>query len=80
LKQPSALIVDEAISALDTSNENKIKESIGGLKGKMTISIIAYRWSTIQSADQVIVVEKGEIIQKRKFNQLYQQGKGTFNE
>ena len=79
LKQPSVLILDEATSALDTSNENKIKESIERLKGKMTIIVIAHRLSTIGSADQVIVLEKGEIIQKGKFNQLAQQEGSAFN-
>ncbi|NGY80491.1 ABC transporter ATP-binding protein (plasmid) [Bacillus megaterium] len=79
LKQPSVLILDEATSALDTSNENKIKESIERLKGKMTIIVIAHRLSTIRSADQVIVLEKGEIIQKGKFNQLAQQEGSAFN-
>ncbi|KNH20177.1 multidrug ABC transporter [Priestia megaterium] len=78
LKQPSVLILDEATSALDTSNENKIKESIERLKGKMTIIVIAHRLSTIRSADQVIVLEKGEITQKGKFNQLAQQEESTF--
>lgn len=79
LKQPSILILDEATSALDTSNENKIKESLERLKGKITIIVIAHRLSTIRSADQVIVLEKGEIIQRGKFTQLAQQEEGTFN-
>ncbi|MGW9103184.1 ABC transporter ATP-binding protein [Priestia megaterium] len=79
LKQPSVLILDEATSALDTSNENKIKESIERLKGEMTIIVIAHRLSTIQSADQVIVMEKGEIVQKGQLNQLAQQEEGVFN-
>ncbi|MFE4036192.1 ABC transporter ATP-binding protein [Priestia sp. YIM B13489] len=79
LKQPSILILDEATSALDNNNENKIKESIERLKGKMTIIVIAHRLSTIRSADQVIVLEKGEIIQKGHFNQLAQEEEGAFN-
>ncbi|EGI2115028.1 ABC transporter ATP-binding protein [Listeria monocytogenes] len=79
LKKPSILILDEATSALDTSNENKIKESIERLKGEMTIIVIAHRLSTIRFADQVIVLEKGEIIQKGQFNQLAQQEESIFN-
>lgn len=80
LKQPSVLILDEATSALDTSNESKIKESLERLKGEMTIIVIAHRLSTIQSADQIVVLEKGEITQRGTFQQLAAQSAGTFSE
>lgn len=70
LKKPALLILDEATSALDTNNENKIKESIDRLKGKVTIVVVAHRLSTIQAADQVLVLEEGKVIQKGSFNQL----------
>lgn len=80
MKQPSVLILDEATSALDTSNESKIKESLERLKGEMTIIVIAHRLSTIQSADQIVVLEKGEITQRGTFQQLAAQPDGTFRE
>lgn len=80
LKEPSVLILDEATSALDTNNENKIKESLERLKGEMTIIVIAHRLSTIEAADQIVVLEKGEITQKGTFQQLAAQPAGTFRE
>ncbi|MGZ7151690.1 ABC transporter ATP-binding protein [Bacillus sp. BC08] len=78
LRQPSILILDEATSALDTENELKIQSAIERLKGTMTIVVIAHRLSTIRNADQVIVLGKGEIVQKGEFNQLAKERKGVF--
>jgi ABC-type multidrug transport system fused ATPase/permease subunit len=79
LRKPSILILDEATSALDTENESKIQEAIEQLKGKMTIIVIAHRLSTIRNADQVIVLDQGEIIQQGKFNQLANEKRGMFS-
>ncbi|MEX2461046.1 MAG: ABC transporter ATP-binding protein [Paenibacillaceae bacterium] len=70
LRKPSILIMDEATSALDTENEARIQEALDRLKGTMTIIVIAHRMSTIRNADQVIVLDQGEIVQKGGFNQL----------
>ncbi|WP_242310489.1 ABC transporter ATP-binding protein [Bacillus cereus group sp. BfR-BA-01331] len=78
LRQPSILVLDEATSALDTENEVKIQSAIEKLKGTMTIVVIAHRLSTIRNADQVIVLGKGEIVQKGEFNQLAKERKGVF--
>ncbi|MBE7101556.1 ABC transporter ATP-binding protein [Bacillus cereus] len=78
LRQPSILVLDEATSALDTENEVKIQSAIDRLKGTMTIVVIAHRLSTIRNADQVIVLGKGEIVQKGEFNQLAKERKGVF--
>ena len=72
-------MLDEATSALDTENERKIQEAIEQLKGKMTIIVIAHRLSTISNADQVIVLDKGRIIQNGEFNQLAKEKKGMFS-
>ncbi|PFL17470.1 multidrug ABC transporter [Bacillus cereus] len=78
LRQPSILVLDEATSALDAENEVKIQSAIERLKGTMTIVVIAHRLSTIRNADQVIVLGKGEIVQKGEFNQLAKERKGVF--
>ncbi|MFF2884389.1 ABC transporter ATP-binding protein [Bacillus toyonensis] len=78
LRKPSILVLDEATSALDTENEVKIQSAIERLKGTMTIVVIAHRLSTIRNADQVIVLGKGEIVQKGEFNQLAKERKGVF--
>jgi ABC-type multidrug transport system fused ATPase/permease subunit len=78
LRKPSILVLDEATSALDTENEAKIQEAIDKLKGKMTILVIAHRLSTIRNAEQVIVLEKGEIVQKGGFSQLAEEKRSVF--
>ncbi|MGF9965375.1 ABC transporter ATP-binding protein [Bacillus rhizoplanae] len=79
LRKPSILILDEATSALDTENEAKIQSALERLKGKMTIIVIAHRLSTIRNADQVIVLDKGEIVQKGAFIQLAKEERGMFS-
>lgn len=79
LRKPSILILDEATSALDNENESKIQRAIENLKGRMTIIVIAHRLSTIRNADQVIVLEKGEVIQKGDYSELATENRGLFN-
>jgi ABC-type multidrug transport system fused ATPase/permease subunit len=79
LRKPSILILDEATSALDTENEAKIQNALDRLKGTMTIIVIAHRLSTIRNADQVIVLDKGKIVQQGVFNQLAQEQGGLFS-
>lgn len=79
LRKPSILVLDEATSALDTENEAKIQVALERLKGTMTIIVIAHRLSTIRNADQVIVLDKGEIVQRGAFSQLAKERKGVFS-
>ncbi|WP_201006239.1 ABC transporter ATP-binding protein [Paenibacillus glycanilyticus] len=78
LRKPSILVLDEATSALDSENEVQIKEALDRLRGAMTIIVIAHRLSTIRHADQVIVLENGEIVQQGSYYQLSQETRGTF--
>lgn len=61
LKQPKILIFDEATSSLDAESERYIHESIFGLIGKLTLIIIAHRFSTIEHADRIVLLEEGEV-------------------
>lgn len=79
LRKPMILVLDEATSALDSENEWKIQQSLEKLRGKMTIIIIAHRLSTIKKADQVIVLDQGQIIQIGEYNQLAGDRKGMFS-
>ncbi|MFJ5621669.1 ABC transporter ATP-binding protein [Peribacillus loiseleuriae] len=79
LRKPSILVLDEATSALDTENEAKIQAAIERLKGTMTIIVIAHRLSTIRNADQVVVMDQGEIIQVGAYNQLAKEKRGMFS-
>ncbi|MEI5907725.1 ABC transporter ATP-binding protein [Bacillus spongiae] len=79
LKKPSILILDEATSALDSENEAKIQEAVEKLKGKMTVIVIAHRLSTIRNADQVVVLDKGKIVQIGGFSQLAKAKRSLFS-
>lgn len=79
LRNPSILILDEATSALDTLTESKIQEAIERLKGRMTVIVIAHRLTTIRNSDQVIVLEKGVIVQAGHFVKLSEDKSGLFS-
>ncbi|UVI31621.1 ABC transporter ATP-binding protein [Paenibacillus spongiae] len=79
LRKPSILVLDEATSALDTENEAVVQKTLERLKGSMTVIVIAHRLSTIRNADQVIVMEQGEIIQSGGYQQLLRETRGTFS-
>lgn len=70
LKNPDILILDEATSALDTESEKLVQEALGNLMRNRTCIVIAHRLSTIASADEIIVMYQGEIIERGNHNQL----------
>jgi len=70
LAQPALVILDEATSNLDTESERYIQDSLSILMKDRTTLVIAHRLSTIQKADQILVIEKGEIVEKGKHQEL----------
>ncbi len=70
LAQPAMVILDEATSNLDTESERYIQDSLSILMKDRTTLVIAHRLSTIQKADQILVIEKGEIVEKGKHQEL----------
>ncbi|AYO53666.1 ABC transporter ATP-binding protein [Acinetobacter wuhouensis] len=64
LKDAPILLIDEATSALDVESQAVISEIIHQLKGKRTIVVVAHQLSTITDADQIIVLEKGKLIEQ----------------
>lgn len=64
LKNPPIMILDEATSALDTESERLVQQALENLMKNRTSLIIAHRLSTIQHADEIIVVDKGEIVER----------------
>jgi ATP-binding cassette subfamily B protein len=64
LKNPPILILDEATSALDTDTEKEIQSALNDIARNRTTLIIAHRLSTIVDADNILVLEKGEIIEQ----------------
>lgn len=67
---PKLLILDEATSALDAEMESTIVDEILGLKGEITLVIVAHRLSTIQKADQVILLDAGQVLATGTFEEL----------
>lgn len=64
LKNPPILILDEATSALDTESEKVVQDALYKLMQNRTSIVIAHRLSTVQNADMIVVIDKGEIVQQ----------------
>ena len=79
LANPRILILDEATSSLDTESESLIQESLKQLLKGRTTFVIAHRLSTIRQADQILVVEHGEIAERGKHDELIEK-KGRYFE
>ena len=70
LRNPTILILDEATSALDVANEEKVLRSIQNrMEGKTMISI-AHRIDTIKNSDDILVFEKGKVVERGTYNEL----------
>jgi subfamily B ATP-binding cassette protein MsbA len=70
LRKPRILILDEATTSLDAESEKLIQIAMENILGKQTTIIIAHKLSTIMKADQIIVIENGEIVETGKHSQL----------
>jgi subfamily B ATP-binding cassette protein MsbA len=77
LANPRILILDEATSNLDTESEAYIQESLRTLMHGRTTFVIAHRLSTIRQADQILVIENGEIAERGKHEELIEK-KGRY--
>lgn len=71
-KELDIIIFDEATAALDSETERFIQSSIDDIQGKCTMVIIAHRLSTIKNADEIFLMEKGEIVASGNFEELQQ--------
>lgn len=69
-KDPSYLLFDEATSALDTNNEKIIMERLSDFFEQKTVVVVAHRLSTVKSADQIIVLDKGKIVETGTHEEL----------
>lgn len=70
LADPKVIILDEATSNLDTESESFIQRSLHELMKDRTTFVIAHRLSTIQKADQILVIEEGNIVERGKHDEL----------
>jgi subfamily B ATP-binding cassette protein MsbA len=74
LKNPDILILDEATSALDTESERLVQDALSVLMKNRTSLVIAHRLSTIRHADEILVLEKGKIIERGTHDALISEG------
>ena len=74
LRKPGLIIFDEATSSLDSISEHAIQEAIEPILAKSTSLIIAHRLSTILSADEILVLEKGKIVERGDHETLVKKG------
>jgi subfamily B ATP-binding cassette protein MsbA len=70
LKNPPILILDEATSALDTESERLVQDALNNLMKNRTSIVIAHRLSTIVNADEIVVINKGELAEKGSHKEL----------
>ena len=73
IHKPQVLILDEATANIDTETEVLIQESLEKMKNIGTMLVVAHRLSTIQHADQIIVLQKGEVIERGNHQDLLHQ-------
>jgi subfamily B ATP-binding cassette protein MsbA len=74
LANPPILLLDEATSALDTKSEKLVQEALKSLMKNRTSLVVAHRLSTIQDADNIIVIAAGEIVEQGKHHDLMNEG------
>lgn len=78
LKNPPILILDEATSALDTESEKLVQEALENLMKNRTTIVIAHRLSTVKNADEICVVDNGEIVERGTHTELLQIENGVY--
>ncbi|WKX89688.1 hypothetical protein Q1695_008939 [Nippostrongylus brasiliensis] len=78
VRKPCVLILDEATSALDTESEAQVQEAINRCSGKHTVLIVAHRLSTVEKADQIVVIQQGSAVQIGTHQTLMAQPDGLY--
>lgn len=70
MKDAPIIILDEATANVDPENEKELTEAIENLTRQKTIIMIAHRLKTVRNADQIVVIDKGKIVQQGKHDEL----------
>jgi len=78
LKNPSILVLDEATSSLDAESEKQVQDALENLMQNRTTFIIAHRLSTVRNADEILVLNQGEIVERGKHQELLQKEEGFY--
>ncbi len=78
IKDPAILLLDEATSALDSESEQLVQAALEDLMKNRTSIVIAHRLSTIRNADQILVLDKGQIVEQGKHHELMQLEHGIY--
>jgi subfamily B ATP-binding cassette protein MsbA len=78
LRNPPILILDEATSALDNESEKLVQAALSNLMKNRTVLVIAHRLSTIQHADQILVIDQGQIVERGTHKELISKPDGAY--
>ena len=70
LKDPPILVLDEATSSVDNQTERLIQEALDRLMAQRTSFVIAHRLTTVRHADQILVMERGRIVERGRHGEL----------
>ena len=70
LKRPTVLVLDDALSAVDTETEAQILDALARRRGRSTTIVIAHRLSTLMTADEILVLDRGRIVQRGTHEEL----------
>ena len=79
IKEPEILILDEPTSALDNDSQEQVSAALDDIMQEKTILMIAHRPETIRKSDQVIVMEKGRVIESGNHDELAKRMSGYFS-
>ncbi|HEY9013900.1 MAG TPA: ABC transporter ATP-binding protein, partial [Gemmatimonadales bacterium] len=74
LRDPPILILDEATSALDTESERLVQQAIDRLMRQRTVLVIAHRLATVRDADEIVVLDRGRVVQQGSHEELLRAG------